>query len=315
MTYIVSAGKAFNDIDAFGCAIAYSELLRKEGKEARTVFIGALNHSVTPLALEQSAEYLLSYTPTPDDRLIYVDLSDPEHFAFPGLPESQIFEIYDHHYGFEEHWRELLGDRSHIERVGAAATLIWEEFKKRGQEKEISATSANLLALAILQNTLNFCSTESNERDVRAFEELTPHLSMQVDWQQRYFAECAEAMRVTFGETLRNDSKVLERFFGEMSCVFAQLEVSEDPVQLLAQHKSEVDDYFAMFPNARRLLNIPDMSSKTSLLYSDDTEWLHAEVETLFPEVLQTSDHWILIPILQRKQIFKLFREKMERSD
>ncbi len=306
--YIVSAGKVFNDIDAFGCAVAYTELLQKEGKDAKTVFIGPLNHSVTRLALEQGAEYLTEYTPTDEDRFVYVDLSGPTHFAFPEEDESKVFEIYDHHYGFEDYWRERIGDRAHIERVGAAGTLIWEEFKKRGFADTISSTSANVLALAILQNTLNFTSSETNDRDLTAFRELEPHVTMKTGWQQRYFDECATGMQNHFEETLRNDTKIIENFFGDQPFVFSQLEITEDPQAFLDKNLSAINAYWSEFINTRCLINIPDIISKTSLLYSNDPAWLHENLAPRFPLILATGENSILVPIHQRKQITKLLQ-------
>ncbi|MFA5945660.1 MAG: hypothetical protein WC802_02000 [Patescibacteria group bacterium] len=305
--YIVTAGKAFNDIDAYGCAIAYAELLRFEGKEVKAVFIGPLNHSVTPLAIEQGGEYLAQCSPTADDRVVYVDLSDARHFAFPDLNESQIFEIYDHHYGFEDYWAPRLGERSHIERVGAAGTLIWEEFVKRGFSKSISSSSANLLALAILQNTLNFTSSETNGRDHQAFAELAQYLTMASGWQKRYFDECSKGVHEHFAETLENDTKKIEKYFGAQDFIFSQLEITEEPIAFIDQYKDEIDAFWSMFPNGRHLINIADISSKTSLLYSDDAQWLFEALRSIFPEVTRTSESWIEIPIHQRKQILKLF--------
>jgi inorganic pyrophosphatase/exopolyphosphatase len=307
--FIVTAGKAFNDIDAFGCAIAYAELLRLEGKDAKAVFVGPLNHSVTPLALEQSVEYLTEYVLKPEDRIVYVDLSGPDHLAFPDT-EGQIDELYDHHYGHEEYWKERLGERSHIERVGAAGTLIWEEFVKRGFADTLSAPSANVLLLAILQNTLNFTSTETNDRDRAAFNELVKHSDFPLGWQERYFAESAKAMEQDFHAVLVNDTKILENSFGDQRFVFSQLEITEDPRTFFGRHKTEIDTYWSSFQNKRCLVNIADMASRTSLLYSDDLHWLATVIKPLFAEATSTDDA-ILIPIHQRKQILKLLEHQV----
>lgn len=300
----MTAGHTFNDIDAFGCAIAYAELLRLEGEEAEAVFIGPLNHSITALALEQKTRYLVNQTPASGDVFVYVDVSDPRYVAFPSEPVSHVFEIFDHHYGHEAYWAEHLGERSHIERVGAAATLIWEEFKKRGFAEKISPESANVLALAILQNTLNFTSTETNERDTNAFQELTPHLSMSPGWQERYFRESAELMHEQFDKVLRNDTKFFENYFGEKTFVFSQLEITEESVSFIEQYKIAIDAFWSEFPESRSLVNIADISSKISLLYSNDPEWLHKNLAPLF-SVIASSENWIQIPIHQRKQILK----------
>ncbi len=306
--YIVSAGHAFNDIDAFGCAIAYAELLRLQGHNAQAVFIGPLNHSVTALALAQNADWLSTYTPQADDKLIYVDLSDPKHFAFPNLAASSIVEIYDHHYGFEDYWQTRLRQNSHIERVGAAATLIWEEFIKRDLASKISASSANLLALAILQNTLNFTSSETNARDTQAFAELQPHIDLPSNWQQRYFDECAVELQTNFATTLRTDTKIVDGLINGKHLVFSQLEITADPTTFLAAYRTQIDEYWATIPSSQHLINVADIASKTSLLYSDDAAWLQATIKPLFTHIIAESTNSIIIPIHQRKQILKLLQ-------
>ena len=306
--YIVSANKYFDDIDTFGCAVAYAELLRKEGKEAQAVFVGVLNHTVTKLAYEQNAHYLMAYTPMQEDRFIYVDLSNPVHFGFSPEDITKIVEIYDHHYGFEDYWKDRLGEGSHIERVGAAATLIWEEFKKRGFAADISGSSANLLALAILQNTLNFTSSETTERDQKAFEELAFHVTMEKGWQERYFEECAKGIREHFEETLKNDTKIIEHFFEDQTFLFSQLEITEDPISFFHRHKDRIDAFWSSFQNNHCLINIADMSSKSSLLYANDSAWLHKTVQPLFSQVWQIDAMWIHIPIHQRKQILAMLQ-------
>ncbi len=307
--YIVSAGKAFNDVDAFACAVAYAELLKLEGKESVAVFIGPLNHTVSPLCLDQNASYLSTYQPKPDDRLVYVDLSDPAHFAFPDLPESQVEEIYDHHYGWEDHWSSRLKERSHIERVGAAATQIWEEYKKRGYEEVVSASSANLLLIAILQNTLNFTSSETNERDHTAFRELLVHASLQSGWQEVYLKELAQYTHEHFAQTLKNDTKIMDGVIPAQKLIFSQLEITEDPQAFLQNYRAQIDEFWMSFGDAKTLINIADISSKKSLLYSRDSQWLHEQVAVLFENVFSVGSDWILIPIHQRKQIVNLFQK------
>ncbi len=307
---ILSAGKAFNDIDAFACALAYRELLIKEGKECCVVFPGPLNHSVTPLAKQQDTDFIIDYELKTDDRIVYVDLSDPEHFAFGKENESRIDELYDHHYGFEEYWRDRLGDRSHIERLGAAATLIWEEYIKRGFADSISAESANLLSIAILQNTLNFTSTETHNRDRTAYSELANHRSMADGWETQYFRECAEGMEESFDDALRNDTKKIEHLFDGALLVFSQLEITEDPKDFLEKYSKNILAYWSEFPREHCILNIADISSKTSLIFSNDDQWLTETIIPLFSSMIEKGAGWIRIPIHQRKQILKLIQQR-----
>ena len=307
--FIISAGKTFNDIDAFACAIAYAELLRKEGNDALVAFPGPLNHTVTPLALEQSADYVKEYSLQSTDQLIYVDISDPAYFSFGKASEAQVVEIYDHHYGWSEYWKAKIGNRSHIERMGAAATLIWEEFKHRGHTETISQSSANLLMLGVLQNTLNFVSPETTERDRVAFAELLQRGSLPDGWQERYFKECADAFDTNFEDVLRNDTKVFEGLFGEYGLVFSQLEVTENPEELLASLKGRVDTFWENAQNKKCLLNIADILSKTSLFYSNDSEWLRAAIMPLFTTTMDKGDGFFKVPLIQRKQVLKLMQD------
>ena len=308
---IVTAGKSFNDIDAFGCAIAYAELLRLEGTDARAVFVGPLNHSVTALALEQDGDFATACVPADEDRFVFVDLSGPDHFAFAPVDESRIAEIYDHHYGFEEYWRERLGERSRIERVGAAATLIWEEVIRRGFADRLSASSTNLLAIAILQNTLNFTSSETVDRDHRAFDELSRRVTMAEGWQDRYFAECAEAIHGHLDEAIANDTKTLHEYFGDRSLVFSQLEITEDPTAFLRDNRGAIDAHWSSTPAARHLMNLADIRSRTSLLYSNDPIWLAETIAPLFAERVTVDDRSLTTEIVQRKQVLKLLKESL----
>lgn len=305
MMTIVTAGKSFNDIDAFGCAIAYADLLRLEGADARAVFVGPLNHSVTALALEQGGEFATECVPADGDRFVFVDLSGPDHFAFAPVDESRIAEIYDHHYGFEDYWRERLGERSHIERVGAAATLIWEEIVRRGCADRLSAASINLLAIATLQNTLNFTSSETVDRDRLAFDALSRRVTMAEGWQDRYFAECAEAIHGNLAEAIANDTKTLEGYFGERALVFSQLEITEDPAAFLRDNCAAIDAHWSSTPAARHLMNLADIRSRTSLLYSDDPAWLSETIAPLFSNRIAIDERAFTTEIVQRKQVLK----------
>ena len=85
---------------------------------------------------------------------------------------SRVREIYDHHLGYTEFWQERLGEFAIIERIGAAATLIYEAWKLRDHPENISNESATLLAHAILSNTVDFQLSLTCDRDREALREL-----------------------------------------------------------------------------------------------------------------------------------------------
>ena len=166
---VVTSGQRFTDIDALACVAAYMEI---PVERPIAVIPGPLNLSVTNRIKEWKFDYL-TYLDSDDYDYVVVDVSETEQFAHY-VKIDRVVEIYDHHFGFEKYWQEKLGDKAKIEAVGACATLIWEEFKKRNPEKKISSLSANLLYTAINSNTLNFRSSVTTERDKKAFEEIKP---------------------------------------------------------------------------------------------------------------------------------------------
>lgn len=166
----VTAGQAWVDIDAFACIVAYVELLTLEDKQAEAVIPGILNSSI-PAELRKLGSFIASPTNI-NAAVVLVDISDPTHVSSFVRPEL-VREVYDHHLGFDNYWRERIEQNVHIEFIGACATLIWEEFVKRNFEIQITKNSATLLAAAIVSNTLNFNASMTSERDRQAFQELS----------------------------------------------------------------------------------------------------------------------------------------------
>jgi len=178
-TTVITAGETFTDIDVFACVCAYAELLNLEGKKTEIVLPGVLNSSITPTLQSWKIPYVTAPTETDYD-VVIVDVSELAYVAKFVKPE-QVVEVYDHRFGFQDFWKEKIGDNAHIEYVGACATLIWEEYKKRGYAEKISKVSANLLTIAILSNTLNFGASVTDQRDVVAFEDLKKYIDLPVD--------------------------------------------------------------------------------------------------------------------------------------
>lgn len=87
-----------------------------------------MNASVTPTMRNLAKSF--SSELQDGDKYVVVDMSDSNVIS-SFVPLDKVVEIYDHHFGFEEYWKKRLGDRSKIQPIGAAATLIWEEFKQR----------------------------------------------------------------------------------------------------------------------------------------------------------------------------------------
>jgi inorganic pyrophosphatase len=209
------------DIDAYACAVAYAELLCLEGYDARAEFSDPLNASVTP----SLRNYQTKCSPRSGSQGSYVivDLSDPEVIS-KFAPLDRIVEVYDHHFGFEAYWAERIGESAKIERIGAAATLVWEEYVTRGYADRIGEVSAALLAHAVISNSVNFTLDMTTDRDRAAARALVARAGLTDGWEKRYFEEQQEYVEANPRESVRDDTKHIS-LPGYGSVAFAQIEI------------------------------------------------------------------------------------------
>lgn len=299
---IVTTGQAYADIDAVACVIAYAELLRLEGRTAEAYFPGALNNSVTDTIRAWGLEYRILPS-TSDAEYVVMDVSEPQHIAHAATAGT-ITEVYDHHSGFETYWEERLGERSHIELIGACATLIWEEFEKRGKAKEVSVTSVRLLAVAILSNTLNFGAVITDERDRRAFETLWKQGGLPDSWIPEYFAEQEVAVANNVTQAITDDTKVFTITNVAFPFTVGQLELWEGN-GFLKRESAAVKAALETFGHPHWIMSIPSLSEGRNHFYCE-----HPELKAVFERGLglqfkgdyATSDRlWL------RKEILKVF--------
>lgn len=150
---VVTSGKTYLDIDAYASAIAYANLLRLKGVEAKAISTAQINGSITQSLLNLNLQ-LDKYEPTENDKYILIDISNKDYFE-PFVKESDIIEIIDHHSGYEKYWTNKLKEKAKIEFIGSVATMIVELYEKEGVMNKISKEMATLLISAILDNTLN----------------------------------------------------------------------------------------------------------------------------------------------------------------
>ena len=206
---VVTSGARYIDIDAYACCVAYAELLNLMGRPAIAASSAVWNESITKSIRALHAPFTTDYTPQPDNEFVLMDLSDPAHFDdFVTL--DRVIEVHDHHPGFEQYWADALGEGGNIEFIGAAATLVYEQWVKAGRQNEMSKVSAELLAAAILDNTLNFGAGVTTERDHDAYTFLAAHAGLNDAWVAQYFTECQESILADLSEALRNDTKFLQ---------------------------------------------------------------------------------------------------------
>jgi inorganic pyrophosphatase len=205
---IITSGSRYIDIDAYAGVIAYAELLRAQGEQAEAVSTSAWNESISKTVQSWKAPLQTEYGGNSTHTFTLIDVSDPDYFdRFVDL--ARVDEIIDHHPGFEEYWQERIGNKAHIEFIGAACTLVYERWVAAGLADKMSETSAKLLVSGILDNTLNFKAQVTTERDKAAYTALVEHANIPEGWTAQYFTECQEAILADAVTSIRNDSKIL----------------------------------------------------------------------------------------------------------
>lgn len=255
MRYVVTTGFRFTDIDAYACCIAYAELLRAEGKEAIAVLPGVLNESVIPQIREWKVDYTTEYIPEDGDIFVLQDISEKSYFAKFVL-EDKIHAVYDHHFGFEKEWEERLGERAHIEKVGACATLIVEEAVLKGLLVKLSETCVTLLYTAIFANSLNLKASVTSDRDIQALRSVEPIAKAPEDWRETYFSTMQAQITMHPIEALKQDFKILS-VDGEEWAI-GQLELWNG-AELFNQYKDEFQKILGEHQQKYAFVTVPSI--------------------------------------------------------
>jgi len=261
---VVTTGKRFTDIDGLACVIAYKEIPQEE---PLAVIIGPLNDSVSASV----RNWPLNYSTRPGPGILeYVVVDVSELNEFPEfVKKEKVVEIYDHHLGFEKTWQHL-GEKAKIEAVGACATLIWEEFKKRKQQtansyQQITTVAANLLYTAIASNTLNFQASVTTERDKKAFAELAKFTNLPKDWIAKYYQEQEVSVYANPILAVSNDTKL--QLVKGMRCAIGQIELW-DSKNFLKEYPSEIEVALRAFETEHWFLISPSISEGRSYIYT-----------------------------------------------
>ena len=270
-----------SDIDSLACSVAYAELLNLEGKNATAYIPKEPANTVTEEI--KSWDYKYEVEPKPEElenmEFVMVDTTDPHTFP-KFVKEEKIIEIYDHHVGYEDYWKERLGEKAKIEMIGSCATLIWEEYKKRGFSDKISQTSAKLLYAAIVSNTLNFKAALTSPRDIQAFEEVSPISGISKDWIQKYFIEHEEYIYKNTRKAILDDIKIIEFPNLGTKITIGQIELWESK-QFVIDYKPLIKEILDNFDHQRWFFNAPCISVGKTYVYTEN-EKIRSILETNF---------------------------------
>jgi hypothetical protein len=218
------------------------------------VLEGQVAHEFPSDFSEDNAEYMI------------VDVSDPE-FLKKSVALDRIVEVYDHHVGFEDYWRARIGDGSHIEFIGAAATLIYREWKNAGLQNKMSCETALLLLAAILDNTLNLTSANTTEEDREVFFALCSHAGVGEEFRAFYFSEVQKSVEADLKNAILGDIKTI-RDNKILPPRMAQLCVWNAD-RILAR-LPEIRGWFLQEP---WMMNIIDLHRKCSYFVCDDEKY------------------------------------------
>lgn len=275
---IITAGSTYLDIDAYACCVAMKELLTCKGEKAIAYSCAACNYSVCNSLIEEGQ--ILDALPPDyrpeDSKYIIVDVSDPEYIK-SAVPLDRVAAVYDHHAGFEEYWRSRIGENSHIEFIGAAATLIFREWKNAGLLDNMTRPAALLLIAAILDNTLNLTSSNTTAADIEAFNELCKKENIGEEWCASYFSEVQTSVESDLKNALFNDIKTIREHDILPSSV-AQICLWD--AQGILGRLPEIRQWFAGRSDSW-MINVIDIKHRCSHLVCDD-RYHQKEIERVF---------------------------------
>jgi inorganic pyrophosphatase/exopolyphosphatase len=298
---VVTAGERNTDIDALACAISYADLLRSEERDAISVFPGAFNKSITNKIRSWQMDYLTT-CPKNVSGFVIVDMSNYNYFA-EFVDKDKVLRIFDHHYGFKDYWEKKIGKNAVIEYVGSCATLIWETYKRNPVTK-ISQVNANLLAVAIVSNTLNFNASITNERDKNAFNQLKAYTTLDDNWIKRYFEDQTKMVYEKPYEEIKNDTNLYNlSSLGEI--VIGQIELWNSG-DFVTKYKKEIEEALLSLGNKNWFMTAPSISEGKNYLFTkskDIKEVLENKIGAEFEgDIGVTGKLWLRKEILRELQ-------------
>lgn len=171
------------DLDGVASAMAYAELLNYKRQSATPAYFEAYHKEcdfvfktfkLQPL---KNGEEIGVW-----DKVIIVDASEPDWIS-GRIKIEDVIEVIDHRE--VNRAAEFKNARIQIEKVGAAATLIAEKFKR--ENIPISIGSAALLYSAIVSNTVNFKSATTAEKDRQMAEWLLTKFTLPANYVRKMF--------------------------------------------------------------------------------------------------------------------------------
>ena len=306
MVTIITSGHTFLDMDSFACIFAYQELLSLQGEEVIAFSSGVANASV-PKKYKEKCKYkndIEVVNNIKEKSFVLVDISDYNHFD-SCVELNQVSKIFDHHPGFESFWQEKLGSNAIIEPIGAAATLIFREFKKNNLLDKISPLSAELLSVAILSNSLNFQAKITKDEDKEVYEELKKYFNFTENFESDYFESVQQNIENDLENSLKNDSKIIEN-----KLFIAQLEIW-NANNLLKNKLEKIKEFLDKKEQELCFLNLIELGEKRNTMLFKNKKTLEY-IKRFFPEFDYDLENNIAVTphVMLHKEILTRIFEK-----
>lgn len=149
------------DLDGVSCMYAYSELLHKKNIECEYFIQGIPKREVNIVCNMFNIKLKPVKRWKKESKVILVDLNNVARLNF--IKPEDVVEVIDHHTKIMES-NDCVNAKVQIEKLGAAATLVAERFKK--ENIPISRESAILLFYGIISNSINLKVSITSQKDI-----------------------------------------------------------------------------------------------------------------------------------------------------
>ena len=198
-------------------------------------------------------------------------------------------------------YQELLRLQGQPVQAVITATLIVREYQKAGLLSKISPMAAELLAVVILSNTLNFKAKITVDEDRQTYRAMRTLFETADDFESEYFSEVQRAIEADFLVALRDDSK---RFIIEGKTFFiGQLEVW-DSADIMENRLDEIMQFLRDTTEETSFLNFIELGRGRNTLIFRDVVSLET-MQGYFPEFEYDLERNIAITlhVILRKEI------------
>lgn len=297
---VITSGRKYIDIDAYGGIFAYKVLLEELGYNVKTYTTAYLNESISDVITDLGFNFDNDVILDDNTEYVVLDVSNPD-FIDTFVNQDKIVEIIDHHVGFEDYWINK-DVKSQIEFIGSICTIIYEKYRDLGKENLLTSSLCKILASGILDNTLNLKSDITSNRDIEAYNRLLEIGRLDGNWSDIYFNSCYEDILNDLVTSIKNDIKV-ECTSNLLPEVLGQLIVLD--IDVIFNNLDDVSEAFSSY--VHWMFNVISLHDGCSyLLFSDDI--VKENLIRLFNGNV-SNNCIVLEKALLRKEIIKISKE------